>query len=454
MTGSRPPIDHIVVLMMENHCFDRMLGCMREIHPGLEGVDPAHPHSNPDVPSGAPIRQQPTHTRNIDRDPRHELDQTQRQIDGGTLQGFVADFVRTHPHSTPEERQEVMAYYPRGFLPALHTLAENFVICDHWFSSLPGPTWINRLFAHSGTSLGHIEEPEDLFNPNLHIYDQPTLYTELSRAGVSWRIYHGDVPQTLVLLQQWEHLGNYRGFGHWQRDVAAGDLPAYTFIEPAYFPPRQNDQHPPHDIMRGDALIATVYNTLLGNPDLFERTLLIVLYDEHGGFFDHVVPPPTVPPDDHTQRYGFDQLGLRVPAVLVSPLLDPGFTRTVFDHTSLLRMASEHWPGVRPLGRRAAQANSPLGAVRWRESVRQDLPRAPVAPDIQRARYSAGVRGFSRSLYRFTEEIEQRTLDGLFRRIVLTPLRRWLHTSHGQGHLATRRVDRFIANGSGGPGQT
>ena len=96
------------------------------------------------------------------------------------MDGFVADFVRHHPRSTPEERREVMGYYPRGFLPALHTLAEHFVICDHWFSSLAGPTWANRLFAHSGTSLGHVEEPGLLFSSKLHIYAQPTLYSEMS----------------------------------------------------------------------------------------------------------------------------------------------------------------------------------------------------------------------------------------------------------------------------------
>lgn len=144
----------------------------------------------------------------------------------------------------------------------------------------------------------------------------------------------GDVPQSLVLTHQFKHLGSYRRFSHWHDDIAKGDLPSYTFIEPTYFGADENDQHPPHDVMRGDALIADVYNTLRASPALFGCTLLIVMYDEHGGFFDHVVPPHTVAPDGHTARYSFDRLGFRVPAIFVSPLLDPGVVREVFDHTS------------------------------------------------------------------------------------------------------------------------
>ncbi|HJS85548.1 MAG TPA: alkaline phosphatase family protein, partial [Acetobacteraceae bacterium] len=107
-----PPIDHVVVLMMENNCFDRMLGCMAEVHAGLDGVDPANPRSNPDGLGGPPVFQAPTRTRNIEHDPQHYLANSLAQLDNGTNQGFVADFVRHYPNSTPEERQEVMGYYP------------------------------------------------------------------------------------------------------------------------------------------------------------------------------------------------------------------------------------------------------------------------------------------------------------------------------------------------------
>jgi phospholipase C len=343
------PITHVVVLMMENHSFDRVFGWMKTQHPGIEAIDPDNPGTNPDYPDrDVTVFQEPTQHREIGNDPGHDLDNVLRQIANGN-QGFVSDFVQKYPQAGLAERKEVMGYYPYGYLPALHFLAYNFVVCDHWFASLPGPTWPNRFFAHSGTSLGHFDMPEGVFNPALHLYDQRTLYDELDGAGVDWRIYHADFPQSLLLTHQLDKLDHYRKFDQWAADVRAGDLPPYVFIEPFYFGTEENDQHPPQDIMRGDLLVAEVFNALHANQAVFERTLLVVLYDEHGGFYDHVTPPPTVAPDTNTQRYAFNQLGVRVPAVLVSPWFDRGFNSTVFDHTSLLKSASQLWPGVNPL---------------------------------------------------------------------------------------------------------
>lgn len=437
-------IDHIVVLMMENNGFDRMLGWMGALDRDIDGVDPNHPRSNPDDVDGGLVFQRETRTRNIERDPLHYLPNALAQHDGGTNQGFVSDYARMHPNATPEERQEIMGWYPRGFLPALHTLAEHGVVFDRWFASMMGPTWMNRLFVHSGTSLGHVAEPSGLFNSHLHSYNERTLYDELGDAGVPWRIYFGDVPQSLVMTRQWHHLDQYRAFRHWEEDVAAGDLPAYSFIEPTYFGPGQNDQHPPHDVMRGDELIAKVYNPLRANPALFERTLLIVLYDEHGGFFDHVPPPPTVAPDDHTEHYKFDRLGFRVPAIFVSPWLDPGVAHTVCDHTSMLKMAANKWPGVKPLGRRAQQANDPLADLSWRGTPRTDLPEAPVAPDIQPARVLPGLPGFKASLFGLSHHLERMIDHAGHRGALMARAHEALDDSMSQAKLATDRVETFM----------
>lgn len=446
------PIDHIVVLMLENNGFDRMLGWMGGAGRGVDGIDPAHPRSNPDQVGGGLVVQAETRTRNIENDPLHYLPNSLAQLDGGTNQGFVNDYVRAHPNSTPGQRREIMAWYPRGFLPALHTLAEQGVVFDHWFASMPGPTWMNRLFAHTGTSMGHVNEPGSLFNSDLHLYTERTLYDELTAAGVPWLIYFGDVPQSLALTHQFHHLANYRAFKHWQADVSAGNLPAYTFIEPTYFGPGQNDQHPPHDVMRGDALIAQVYNPLRANPNLFARTLLIVLYDEHGGFFDHVVPPAAVPPDDHTEHYAFDRLGFRVPAIFVSPMLDPGVVNAVCDHTSLLRMAAGKWPGVTPLGRRAQAANDPLASLRWRRTPRTDLPEAPVAPDIQPARSLPGVAGFKSSLFGLTHHLESLIGHTGNRGALMARAHEALDDSMSQARLATDRIAGFLADRGRGQG--
>ncbi len=139
---------------------------------------------------------------------------------------------------------------------------------------------------------------------------------------------------------------------------------------------------------------------------MFARTLLIVMYDEHGGFFDHVVPPHTVAPDSHTDHYSFDRLGFRVPAILISPLLNPGVVREVFDHTSLLRMAGGLWEGVQPLGLRAKQANDPLASLTWRASPRRELPRAPLTADVQDVRPTDQLVGFKESLFGLSHHIE------------------------------------------------
>lgn len=158
----------------------------------------------------------------------------------------------------------------------------------------------------------------------------------------------------------------------------AVNFPEYAFIEPSYFGVEENDQHPPADVCKGEALLANVYNALRANDDLWNSTLLVVLYDEHGGFYDHVEPPKTISPDDHTSEYAFDQLGVRVPAVLLSPWVQRSVVKTVFDHTSLLRYLCDKW-SLPPLGARMLasagdkQARSIAEALS--PTLRTDTPR-------------------------------------------------------------------------------
>jgi phospholipase C len=338
-----------------------------------------------------------------------------------------------------------MGFYPYGYLPALHFLAYNFVVCDHWYSSLPGPTWPNRFFVHSGTSLGHVDMPEGVFNPAIHLYDQRTLYDELDAARVDWRIYHGDFPQSLLMVHQLDKLDHYRKFENWAADVQAGDLPAYVFIEPAYFGTEENDQHPPQDIMRGDALVAAVFNALLANQALFEQTLLVVLYDEHGGFYDHVTPPPAIPPDDKTTNYAFNQLGVRVPAILVSPWLAPGFITTTFDHTSVLRLAARLWPGVQPLGARAAQADSPLDSLNWLDAPRRAIPPAPTNQDPMAVMDLPTLTGQKQALFSFSQYLESQINDPAVRTALMGRAHEAMGGAIAQGNLATDRLDAFMA---------
>lgn len=373
-------IKHVVVLMLENRSFDQMLGCMRSIRPGIDGVDPAHPMCNPDLPStNPPICQAPSVARTIKDDPNHDLSNVLRQIADG-CQGFISDFAHRFPGSGTPERSEVMGYYSHGFLSVLHRLADSFTVCDRWFSSLPGPTWPNRFFVHSGTCLGQITMPQGVWHPNLHIYDQVTVYDRLEERKIGWKIYYGDVPQSLVLTRLWQHPFSFDHMSAFFSDAAGNEnqFPQYSFIEPTYFGDGQNDQHPPTDVVKGEALLAQIYNALRSNEALWSTTLFIVVYDEHGGFADHVYPTATVAPDNHTEEFAFNQFGVRVPAILISPWFDAGEIRTTFDHTSLLKYLTEKW-SLSPLGLRTAAANS--FAVS-RKSLRDDAPTSIPVPQV------------------------------------------------------------------------
>jgi phospholipase C len=370
-------IEHVVVLMMENHSFDQMLGSLSGEITGLDGIDPDHPKSNPDYPdAGNSIVQAETRETSMTLDPAHEFDDVQRQL-ADNNSGFVRDFALAHPTCGLQQKQQIMGYYPANFLPVLHTLAQNFAVCDKWFSSMPGPTWPNRFFVHSGTSKGHVKMPSGVFDPNWHLYDQDTLYDRLCKKGISWRIYHQGEAQSLVLIHQLLHAANYHDMSAFFDDTAPDaqekTFPQYAFIEPCYSGAGQNDQHPPSDIMKGELLIAKVYNALRANDALWKKTLMVLLYDEHGGFYDHVVPEKTVAPDQNTSEFNFEQLGLRVPAILISAWIAPQVIHTVFDHTSLLKYVTDKW-GLGPLGNRTPQANSFGAILTKRNSARTDCP--------------------------------------------------------------------------------
>jgi phospholipase C len=358
------PVKHVVLLMFENHSFDQMLGCFKEVYPDLAGVDPKIPGVN--KANDTEFKQINTTERQMLLDPRHEVNHVLAQMDDHNG-GFVADFVKSRPESTEEQRQFVMGYYPLDFLPALHRLARDFLICDFWYASVPGPTWPNRFFALSGTSNGKVNMPEDgEHGADIHGWfeqDQDTLFDRLSEKYISWRVYFHDIPQSICLTHQRrpERVARYLPVSRFFEDARGpeADFPSFCLIEPDFNGVTENDDHPPHDVMKAQKLLADVYNALRTNQELWHATLLVVLYDEHGGFYDHIEPPAAIPPSDPQPgwEYRFDRLGIRVPAVLVSPWVKQGFDCTPFDHTSLLRFLIEKWD-LGDLGKRTTAANS------------------------------------------------------------------------------------------------
>ena len=446
-------IDHVVVLMLENNSFDRMLGWM----PGVDGVDLANPRSNLNL-AGTAVAQKTTVTRQMKSDPAHDLSDVLAQMAGPGMAeqntGFVKNFQLHYAESVAADWAEAMNYYGKGSLPVLHVLAQAFVVCDRWFSSMPGPTWPNRFFVNSGTSLGHVDMPEGIFHPNLHLYNQETVYDRLQDAGKNWAIYYGDVPQTLTMTHMLKYPSNFHKMPQFFTDASGAEasFPSYSFIEPNYFGGGQNDEHPPSDILRGEVLLAQVYNAIRNNEALWEKTLLVVLYDEHGGFYDHVFPPACVAPDGNTSKFSFAQYGLRVPAILISPWLEKQVLSDDLDHTSLLRYVTDMW-GLGPLGARTAAAKSFASTWKVAGAVRTDVPVNIPEPTTLPNPVVEGLNpnqlalvGFSRYLETQTMAMAETQGPAAAKAMTMEIGQRvlWSSAEDRHGEAAVERVDRFF----------
>jgi phospholipase C len=339
-------IEHVIVLMMENRSFDHMLGWLQQPGYDIDGLtggewNPIDP-SEPPGPSNKIVV-----TRNAQNvtphDPGHGFHDVNVQLfsnPGGppspdgidTNRGFVFSYAQ-QDDVTRSTAPTIMDCFDPANLPVLTTLAQEFAVCKRWFSSVPGPTWPNRFFAHAATSKGYLD------NSQLHNYDMRSIFENLSAAGRTWSNYYHEISQTWELqrLDTDSLRNNFKGYGDFRKDAKAGKLPNYSFLEPKYFWwfGGATDQHPPHSIKAGEALIADVYHYVRTSP-LWEKCLLLVVYDEHGGFYDHVGPTAATPPDQYQSQFKFDRYGVRVPAILISPYIRKGtIVGETFDHASI-----------------------------------------------------------------------------------------------------------------------
>ena len=349
-------VDHVVVLMLENRSFDHMLGYL-SLEGGRGDVDGlreglANEHQG---------RRYPVHhldTTAIAQDPDHSASSVDLQIGDGKMDGFAVSYAASMRQDGLEDPDpaSIMGYYHRPDVPVYDHLADEFAICDRWFSSVPGATWPNRLYALCGRAAGSRDDRPHNLPP---FYSQPSFVRHLDAHGISWRWYSSDVG-SLRLADELYALGHHDKFAYFTKtdlpwkakanwrvgtgnatfleDAAQGTLPSVSWIDPSWsnfnlfgFP--ENDDHPPADIRDGQDLVLAVYHALATSPQ-WEKTLLIVFYDEHGGFFDHV-PPPEAPDDDPKM---FGRYGVRVPALIVSPWVQPrSVSSTLFDHASIIK---------------------------------------------------------------------------------------------------------------------
>ena len=348
-------LKHIVVLMMENRSFDHMLGSLKAVDPRIDGIPDQF--SNPDT-TGSAVNPQPLaeFQGQLDPDPDHHFPAVDLQIFNGdtsaarvpSMQGFVKSYF--NQRRDVQHSQKIMYYFGKDNLPVLTTLALEFAVFNRWFASIPGPTICNRAFAHYGTSFGRVDmNPFDIIEPFKSIYTRLVTATPKHTAKVYYYDTTSSTMEVVNLLQdQPELFGTYQQF---LSDCDKGLLPDYSFVEPNYNDHDTdngeevaNDQHPDHDVQAGEFFIADVYMRIKRNPQLWASTALLVVYDEHGGVFDHVAPPSCTP-DQFTAsanstgtgaEFRFDRLGVRVPAVLISPWIPKNtVVDRVFDHASI-----------------------------------------------------------------------------------------------------------------------
>mmetsp|Transcript_2808 Transcript_2808/g.6538 ORF Transcript_2808/g.6538 Transcript_2808/m.6538 type:complete len:493 (+) Transcript_2808:19-1497(+) len=327
-------IKHVVLLMEENRSFDHMCG----FFPGVNGLtgDETNPYNTSD-PSSKRVKVGKTSPYIGPFDPDHSTGPTTEKIFGDAgiasgckvpkMDGFI-EYEAKH-HSDPTS---VMNMFTPDRVPVIKALADNFLLFDRFFCSHPGPTWPNRLFQLMATSKGNTKTGK--WDPKTLLYFGKTIFDRIEEAGLDWKFYYADAPLEMAMIAKLTFSPlRIRGWHAFMEDIAKGDLPAFSWVNPRWFVNKTshegaNDQHPDHDVRLGEALMKEVYEALRASPK-WNETLFIITYDEHGGFYDHVPTPLNVPaPDDSTsfpdKGFHFDRLGIRIPTLLISPWVQKG----------------------------------------------------------------------------------------------------------------------------------
>jgi phospholipase C len=435
-------IETIVVVIMENRSFDHMLGYLSLPDYGRDEVEGLKPDGSqiplswqppfvlpgPYTPYRMPGPNLPLPNK---MDPPHERPDIAKQIgpvqvgDGGVtypMNGFVQSYDgKMNVNGT--DQPVVMGYFTGEDLPTTHFFAENFLICDHWFSSLPAGTQPNRLMAMSGTSR------IDLNKTGL-IPEQPLVFKWLSDHGVRWRVYHEGIPFFSLMSSQWPKIFDdnfYRPFtslAHDVRNEGDNSFPQVIFVEPRYTnaphiePP--HDDHAPSAVDGGQRFLMETYAALTSNSDRWMKSVMVVTYDENGGFFDHVSPPSvetSAPKGEYTK---FDSLGVRVPSFVISPFVEP---RSVFhhdmDHTAILQLLGERFGNGRysaAVDLRMTAGLESVSATLSLTDARTDVPpppglsqgftaRAATPPDPMSQAFATAFAGMNK---RFPAEVSDR----------------------------------------------
>lgn len=400
-------LNHVFVLMLENRSYDHLLGFSAIA--GTDASTGASTRAAGLTGSETNTYQGKTYpiTRGADNvmpaDPPHEFPDVLEQLCGAGVKyaagrpyppiensGFAAAY-----GARGGDPAEVMKCYAPEQLPVLNALAREFALCDNWHASMPGPTWPNRLFVHAASSGGLDHSPAvpeiiDWETLEGFAFRNGTIFDRLAQGGRTRRLYAGDAFPMVAALKG-IGLGDIRPYASFADDLQQPGYPYdYVFIEPAYDVLRDysggNSQHPLGDVRRGEALIKQTYEAIRNSPH-WTGSVLIVTWDEHGGFYDHAAPPPAPAPGDtapgspHNQcGFTFEQYGPRVPALVISPWIAKNtIDHRLYDHASIPKLV-ENLFGLPHMTARDLQANDP-GALLTLSAPRDDTPATlPAAP--------------------------------------------------------------------------
>jgi len=462
------PVQHIFVLMLENRSFDHMLG-FSDIHGrdaetgsatqvnGLTGSE-----SNKYNGSTYLVSRQADTVMPVD--PAHEFTNVLEQLcgqganypRGGTYpaidgSGFVASYAASGGSATPGE---IMKCFAPEQLPVLVALAEEFAVCDNWHASMPGPTWPNRMFVHAGSAggLDHSPSGQEIVEWETiggFQFKAGSIFDALKQKGISYRLYGGDdFPMV-------EALKGIRLFDIYHYSTLASDLGkssfpySYVFIEPSYDVLNEyrnsTSQHPLTDVTLGENLIKETYEAIRKSA-IWETSVLIITWDEHGGFYDHATPTTALAPGDSDQNgeysqfgFTFEQYGPRVPAVVVSPLIPKNtIDHRLYDHASIPAMIEALY-GVAPLTARDRHANSPhhlLSLNNARPDAPMTLP-SPVGVPVRAVMTMAVPDLDTMAASRPDDTVDQGTLPV----ILHAALRQDLEMSPGERAQVLKRVE-------------
>jgi phospholipase C len=378
--GEGIPIDHFVVVMQENRSFDHYFQKLPEFgQPGAEVAPPTFENSDPS--EEGEIVHPFLLTDPCVADVPHNWVAVHHQINDGKMSGFLSA-------ANPGGRR-ALGYYDQQTLPYYYALASTFAIGDRYFAAVPGPTFPNRMFALAASSFGHAANtappPQD---------EEHTLFHQLEEKGLSWVIYS----QARTFEEQMfprlhaEKGEHFRPIAEFFDDAAHGVLPFFAWVESTYGGPTATDEHAPGDVQVGQAFVAHVVDGFARSPT-WSRSLLVLTYDEHGGFFDHVPPPAACPPDENRPRIAgisaaahFDHLGVRVPLIMVSPFARAHYvSHRTYSHTSVLRLVQAR-ADLPALTRRDANDEPPYDLLDFVHPPFREPPKLPDAGIDEAAR--------------------------------------------------------------------